>query len=580
MGFLTDRSLATGVTLQDLIHIVITGDTSQGNFAGSSYKATIQQVSDALLPVFTGTSIYEVGSGTDSTQRIGVGADASGDYSLVGGGTGNTASGNYSFVGGGSGNTANFILSNVVGGVGNTASCYHASVLSGIYNRSIGFGSTVSGGYKNTSKQYFSFIGGGEENIIYDNLRCNSSIVGGASNFIDNGNLSFIGGGSKNTILIDQSFIGGGSGNTVSCQYSFIGGGIENNALGLCSIIGGGYQNKTTGLLTTIGGGGTNSAYYCYSTVSGGICNSTIGDSSVIGGGKNNTIINNDSTISGGYKNTVYGSQSFIGGGVQNSTISTLSTIVGGVENKTNCNYSSILGGSGNTVSHCFSSAVGCGVTSVSACTFHTNYLALQNTPETDIQTVTQYLTRDSSTGVVKTKIIPGPTVYGLFAQTGNSAVISATTVESTLIDSGVGSLSVPANGFSIGDSFRADFGGIMSVKPGGDTLRIRVKSGSVVLGDTGVLSVPSVTNDVWLLNINFTIRKIGGPTVASIVTLGNLHVIKAASTTPTSFAFNTVNATTFDTINPNTLDVTAQWGTNNAANAIYSDIFVLNKIY
>jgi hypothetical protein len=47
MAFLTDRTLATGVTLNDLIHIVITGDTSQ-NPAGSSYKATISQVTDLV----------------------------------------------------------------------------------------------------------------------------------------------------------------------------------------------------------------------------------------------------------------------------------------------------------------------------------------------------------------------------------------------------------------------------------------------------------------------------------------------------------------------------------------------------
>jgi hypothetical protein len=52
MAFLTDRTLATGVTLNDLIHIVITGDTSQ-NPAGSSYKATIGQV---LSNVITGTT--------------------------------------------------------------------------------------------------------------------------------------------------------------------------------------------------------------------------------------------------------------------------------------------------------------------------------------------------------------------------------------------------------------------------------------------------------------------------------------------------------------------------------------------
>ena len=49
MAFLTDRTLATGVTPNDLIHIVITGDTSQ-NPAGSSFKATMGQVLDLINP--------------------------------------------------------------------------------------------------------------------------------------------------------------------------------------------------------------------------------------------------------------------------------------------------------------------------------------------------------------------------------------------------------------------------------------------------------------------------------------------------------------------------------------------------
>jgi hypothetical protein len=47
MALLTDRQLATGVTLTDLIHIVITGDTSQDP-DGSSYKAKISQVFDSI----------------------------------------------------------------------------------------------------------------------------------------------------------------------------------------------------------------------------------------------------------------------------------------------------------------------------------------------------------------------------------------------------------------------------------------------------------------------------------------------------------------------------------------------------
>lgn len=173
----------------------------------------------------------------------------------------------------------------------------------------------------------------------------------------------------------------------------------------------------------------------------------------------------------------------------------------------------------------------------------------------------------------------PFPTVYGLFSQTGNSVVVSATTVESSVINGGVGTLTVGANQFQIGDSFRADFGGLLSSR-NGDDIRIRVKSGSVVLADSGLQNMNGAVNDVWQFSINFTIRKTGVAGVAEIVSLGVFHTTKQSNAAPEGFAFNTVNNTTFDTTVSNTLDVTVQFSTNSALNSIYSDIFVLNKIY
>jgi hypothetical protein len=63
MAFLTDRVLATGVTPNDLIHIVITGDTSQ-NPAGSSYKATMGQVLDLINPTTITGGTYNSATGT------------------------------------------------------------------------------------------------------------------------------------------------------------------------------------------------------------------------------------------------------------------------------------------------------------------------------------------------------------------------------------------------------------------------------------------------------------------------------------------------------------------------------------
>jgi hypothetical protein len=168
---------------------------------------------------------------------------------------------------------------------------------------------------------------------------------------------------------------------------------------------------------------------------------------------------------------------------------------------------------------------------------------------------------------------------YGLFAQTANSTPVTGTTTETTLINGGVGTLSVPANGFRIGDSFRAIFGGVLNVA-NNQTLRIRVKTGAVVLLDSGLQPITNITNNVFNLHIDFTIRTLGGAGVASIVALGAFNYVKTANGTIEGFGFNTVNNTTFNTTINNTLDVTAQWGSNNAGNSIFSDIFILNKTY
>ena len=184
-----------------------------------------------------------------------------------------------------------------------------------------------------------------------------------------------------------------------------------------------------------------------------------------------------------------------------------------------------------------------------------------------------------SDNGVKTIVSIAAPTTYGLYSQIANSVPVAATISEGTLIGSGLGVLSVPANGFSQGDSFRADFGGVLKSK-NNDTLRIRTKAGSIVLGDSLAQTMPASTNDIWQLSLNFTIRATGVAGVASIVTLGEFHYTKTSNGTQEGFAFNTINSTTFNTTIINNLDVTAQWSSNSALNSIYSDIFTLYKIF
>jgi hypothetical protein len=187
----------------------------------------------------------------------------------------------------------------------------------------------------------------------------------------------------------------------------------------------------------------------------------------------------------------------------------------------------------------------------------------------------------------VNSRVVPGPPgptgptgpTTGLFAQTGNSTIITGIT-ETTLVNGGVGTLSVPANGFQAGDSFRAVASGVMNAA-NNQTIRIRVKAGAITLLDSGVQNLTnSIINDVWSLNIDFTIRQLGGAGTASISSLGSFHYIKTSNASTQGFAFNVINNTTFDTTISNTLDITVQWGSTNAGNSIFSDIFVLSKTY
>ena len=168
---------------------------------------------------------------------------------------------------------------------------------------------------------------------------------------------------------------------------------------------------------------------------------------------------------------------------------------------------------------------------------------------------------------------------YGIYSQTSDSTNITNTTSELSLIGSGIGSLSVPANGFKVGDSFSVRIGGFISTS-NGHTLTIKTKSGSVILATSGSQTFPTTTAEIWTLNLTFTIRSIGGAGVASIITLGNFINIKSSNGTTQGFSFSSLNNTTFDTTTSNTLDITAQWGQIDSGDTIYSNDFVLNKTF
>lgn len=170
---------------------------------------------------------------------------------------------------------------------------------------------------------------------------------------------------------------------------------------------------------------------------------------------------------------------------------------------------------------------------------------------------------------------------YGLFNQTGSSAPVSGSThISGSLIDGGAGTLSVPANGFVKGDAFQAIFSGFINCDNGTE-LEITIESDGVVLADTGVITMPKISNKNWRLDIDFSINNIGGAGVAEISTAGTAVFRKDASGEVITEIFNNVNNTTFDTTVDNTLEVIATWSNSPTdADSIYSILFNLKKVY
>lgn len=182
---------------------------------------------------------------------------------------------------------------------------------------------------------------------------------------------------------------------------------------------------------------------------------------------------------------------------------------------------------------------------------------------------------------VVAAGIVPylPPASTGLFTQTANGPIVTATITESTIIGAGVGSLTIPANAFQVGDSFRVDIMGHISAK-NNDTIRIRVKAGSILLGDTGVVTMPNITSKHFDMSLNFTIRSLGAAGVASIASGGQFTYSKNASNAFEGSDFSLVNNTTFDTTISNTLNITVEWSSTSALNSIYTEILTLYKTY
>ena len=522
--------------------------------------------------------------------------------SAILGGWNNTISAGLSIINGGYKNIASANTSAVLSGKCNIASCFNATVISGYRSVASNNESLVGGGAYNKAMAFASAVIGGRVNTVCFNS-IYGAIFGGNGNTICSGYRSVIISGNQNIINSDCSAILGGSFNKtcgfakttiigsnicatqscttfvncISAQNLVAGCGVQVGANGVLIpipttpvlnnifIIGAGagstlrcgLSNQSNGACSAVLGGKFNCALGTYGIVAGGSSNTSNGINSIVGGGQSNQALCEHSFVGGGYCNISSNIHGSIGGGAYNRASGAYSSILGGCANDA-CNFSCVM-------------IIGSNLCATQACTTFMNCASVEN------------LTVGCVVCVGTNKVLqnyPFKPNFGLFAQTEDSIPVTATVVESSLIGIGVGGLTVPANGFSVGDSFNAVLDGLIS-NVGSATIIIRVKTLSgAILADTGIIPLDTATLKSWTLTLQFTIRELGTTGVASISSGGLFSYIKNAGTAFEGFVLTTLNTTTFDTTIDNTLVITAEWNTDSSSNSIFSRNFVLSKVY
>lgn len=143
------------------------------------------------------------------------------------------------------------------------------------------------------------------------------------------------------------------------------------------------------------------------------------------------------------------------------------------------------------------------------------------------------------------------------------------TTNETSLIGSGVGTLTIPANSFAVGDTIRITLKGIYGSKASGaGTLTVACKLNSTSLASGSGDINDNETNNQWALHMLVTVRSIGA--TGSVYAQGYAMYKYTQGTAQTMmWPFNVTSATTIDTTAAQVLDITGAWGTADAANTI-----------
>ncbi len=157
-----------------------------------------------------------------------------------------------------------------------------------------------------------------------------------------------------------------------------------------------------------------------------------------------------------------------------------------------------------------------------------------------------------------------------VFTQTASVTVANSGS-ELTLIGAGVGSVTLPANFFTIGRVLKVRAWGVHGAT-GGPTIRIRVKLGSTTVLDTGAVTSNNDTNVAFNIEGCVTCRTIGAS--GTVFCQGKYEEISHAA-----FGMANTSTSTIDTTGTLAANITVLFGTADPANTITATNVTLEAI-
>lgn len=173
--------------------------------------------------------------------------------------------------------------------------------------------------------------------------------------------------------------------------------------------------------------------------------------------------------------------------------------------------------------------------------------------------------------GTIKANAYEGLPNTTLFISTAD-ATVANTAVETSIVPAGVGSTTIPSESLNqVGAKFKISVQGIIS-DSGNPLFTLRSKLGGVTIGDSGANALGSISNDHWIMEVEFVVRTIG--VSGTIMATGSFI-------TEQGDHFGLVNLGTIviDTTQDQIFDCTVEWGTASASNSVTGQIAEIHEL-